>query len=120
MSIDFDTARATVAKHINADYYSPDDELVILDDMTITKPYGWVFFFDSRLHVETGSFAYALGGNGPIVVEAESGELTELGTARAPEREIAAFEQKRGLSSGKTHDTRLERRTRGGAAPHDG
>lgn len=97
MGIDFSAARALALKSINDDYANPDDELVILDERTITKPYGWIFFYDSKRHTETRSFLDALGGNGPIVVEAESGEITELGTARAPEKEIAAFEQKRGL-----------------------
>jgi len=98
MKLDFETAKALVLERLNKDYHDPDDSLVLLDEMTITKPYGWVFFCASRPPTETGSFLHMLGGNGPIVVEAESGEISRLGSGRAPETEVAEFERKRGLS----------------------
>lgn len=100
MSMEFETAKALALERINKNYHDPDDSLVLLEDMTISKPYGWVFFYDSKRHTETGSFLHMLGGNGPIVVEAKSGKISLLGSARAPEIEVAELEKKRGLASG--------------------
>ena len=36
------------------------DGFVILDQDTIQKPWGWVFFYDSRKHEETGDFKYMI------------------------------------------------------------
>jgi hypothetical protein len=71
--------------------------LVVVDEMTLTKPYGWVFFYNSRLYLETRDILHAVAGNGPVVVLADTGEVVTLGTARPSEDEIAGFEQKRGL-----------------------
>lgn len=96
MKCNSSAARAAVLHHIN----EHDDDLVILDDLTITKPYGWVFFFNTRLYAVTKNPLDSLGGNGPIVVESATGELTALGTAGDPKDEISAFEMKKGLSPG--------------------
>ncbi len=42
--IDHATARALVTQHINAGYRVPGDQLVVLDEETLEKDYGWVFF----------------------------------------------------------------------------
>lgn len=59
--------------------------------------YGWIFFYDSRRHIETASVLDAIGGNGSLVILAANGEAVALGTARRPEEEILRFEQERGL-----------------------
>ena len=64
---------------------------------TITKPYGWIFFYNSRTYLETGNVLAMLAGNGPVVVLSSSGEVVMLGTARPTEAEISAFEDSRGL-----------------------
>lgn len=99
--IDLATARRLALEEAHADFNEPEG-LALLDDMTITKPYGWVFFYDAKDHIESGDPMDALGGNGPIVVEKDGGRVTPLGSARAPETEIATFEQERGLSTGST------------------
>lgn len=96
--MNLEDARQLALAEAHRDYHTPDG-LALLDDMTITKPYGWVFFYDSKRHMLTGSPLHALGGNGPIVVEKDSGRVTPLDSARAPETEIAAFEQENGLEA---------------------
>jgi len=76
-----------------------DGGLVILDEMTIQTRYGWVFVYDSRRHVETGDILDAIGGNGPLVILAATGEVVALGTARTPDEEIARFEEARSLGA---------------------
>ncbi|MBW8185385.1 YrhB domain-containing protein [Shewanella nanhaiensis] len=57
------------------------EELVILDDETLTESFGWVFFYNTKKFQETGDFRYMVGGNAPIIIDKKSGRLSETGTA---------------------------------------
>jgi len=65
---------------------------VILDDATLERPYGWIFFYQSRTYVETGNFSDILAGNAPLIVDRFDGELRVTGTARPVEEYLAAYE----------------------------
>lgn len=73
--------------------------LALVDEMTLEKPYGWVFFYNSRRFLETRDMLHGIAGNGPVVVVASTGEVVTLGSSRAPAEEVAEFERQRGLSS---------------------
>ena len=74
------------------------DEPVILDQDTIERPFGWVFFYDSRRHQETDEFEYTLAGNAPLIVNRHDGSLYSTGTALPVEHYIRAYEER--LASG--------------------
>jgi hypothetical protein len=74
-----------------------DGGVAILSHATLDRPYGWVFFYNAKRYLETGDPLEALGGNSPILVEADSGELTLLGTAEPVEDALQRFEDARGL-----------------------
>lgn len=76
--------------------YQGREDIVVDDKHTITKPYGWVFFYNSRRFLEHGEALHALGGNGPIVVESVTGRVSRLGTAHPVVQEIADFESRNG------------------------
>lgn len=60
----------------------PDgDELVIADESTIERSWGWVFFYSSKLWLQTREARFALAGNAPLIVARETGRVTETGTA---------------------------------------
>lgn len=69
-------------------------ELVLLDRSTRETAFGWVFFYDSKEHLETGDFRYALAGNAPIVVTLADGRVHETGTARPLEEYLREFTKK--------------------------
>jgi hypothetical protein len=54
-------------------------QLVLLDQQTLERDFGWVFFYDSRLRLETGEFRHNLAGNAPIVVTKADGKLHVTG-----------------------------------------
>jgi hypothetical protein len=56
-------------------------ELVLMDQQTLERPFGWVFFYDAKRHLETGDFRHALAGNAPILVTKADGRIHETGTA---------------------------------------
>ncbi|MCL2779532.1 MAG: YrhB family protein [Polyangiaceae bacterium] len=89
-------ARTAVLKRIHEEGFK-DDEVAILDSETIEKPYGWIFFFNSRRYVETGNMMHSFFGYGPVVVIAKTGEIIML-TSRAPtEGYIKELEDERHL-----------------------
>lgn len=76
------------------DGYWPDKpELVILEDVTITKDYGWVFFYQSKAYLETNSISDSLAGNAPYIVNKHSGKISETGTAQPIEKYIEDYER---------------------------
>ena len=75
---------------------NPRNEPVILDEQTIVKPYGWVFFYNSRAYLETRDAFYGLMGNGPVVIE-HSGRIHHLGTHASAEEMLGELEAERGL-----------------------
>lgn len=74
-------AKALVEGFIANDDPSGGDVVIVLDGETIERPWGWVFFYNSRRFVETGDLSSCLTGNAPILVERSSGRLIETGTA---------------------------------------
>ncbi len=62
---------------------------------------GWVFFYDSIAHQESGDFLALLGGNAPILIDRETGQIQPTGTARPIEEYIEEYaERKRRLREG--------------------
>ena len=75
------------------DWLPPEDELIIVDEATIERPWGWVFFHTSKKWKETGNFKYAILGNAPIIVEKATWKLITTGTARSIEHYIENYER---------------------------
>ncbi len=83
-----------VYREINASASSGDrEEFVILDDLTREKPWGWVFFYNSKSFVETGDINDSLAGNAPYIVNKHTGELFVTGTAEEIEHYIEQYEK---------------------------
>jgi hypothetical protein len=94
-TVDRDTAKRLVTDYINSSYNVEGDELVVIEEETIERPYGWVFVYNSRQYLETGQFRYMLAGNGPIVVERADGSMHQLGTALPMEESMRLYEERR-------------------------
>jgi len=71
-----------------------DDLFVVVDEHTIEKPFGWVFFYNSKKFVETGIFQYRLAGNGPVIVNKFSGDVEFHGSAESLEEIIEDYLRK--------------------------
>jgi Immunity protein 35 len=89
-------ARKIVLDTIQSMEYSvPNDKLIILDNLTIEKPYAWIFTYTSKLWHETEDNKYALGGNAPIIVDKKSGEQTSYSTAFSLDTLIDKYEEEK-------------------------
>ena len=56
---------------------------------------GWFFCFQSREYLETGEFSSQLAGNSPFIVDKDTGEIHELGTAYPIEKYLQDYEWKK-------------------------
>ncbi len=74
-------ARELAMAKIRSSWSVRDDEPVIADEATREEDFGWVFFYNSRRYRETKKMAFALAGNGPVVVDRVSEAVTMLGSA---------------------------------------
>jgi hypothetical protein len=63
-----------------------DDRLTIIAERTLSKPYGWVFFYGSRDAQEH------IAGNAPIIVDRIDGEIRVTGTAHSLDTYIRKYE----------------------------
>lgn len=74
------------------------DIAVIVENETLTRPWGWIFFYQSRHYLETGDVSSCLAGNAPIIVNARTGVAQVTGTAHPIEHYIAEYERAEGLA----------------------
>ncbi|WP_409075526.1 YrhB domain-containing protein [Pantoea sp. C3] len=56
---------------------------------------GWFFCFQSREYLETGEFSAQLAGNSPFIIDKDTGEIHELGTAYPIEKYLQDYEEKK-------------------------
>lgn len=68
------------------------DEFVLCSEDTIERGFGWLFFYQSKAFIDSGELKYRLAGNGPIVVEKDSGNVTIHGSVPSVEEIIAKLE----------------------------
>ena len=88
-----------INKHLKKIQVSIGEEIVLIDEATIEKDFGWVFFYDSKKGVDTGNFLDSLYGNTPLIVDREDGCVYETGTAYPVEVYIENYKREKGKNS---------------------
>ena len=92
--MNLDDAKAIVEHEMNKGYVPTDDgPLVVLDQYTKEKTYGWIFAVNTRRFSETGDFDACAIGIGPIVFVSEDRSIHQLGAGCDEDEEIAEFER---------------------------
>lgn len=91
-------ARKAVEAHLGIGS-SADPEVAILEDSTLERDFGWVFFYQSTEFIRSGDYADSLAGNAALIVDRTTGELFETGTAHPTGEYIRNYE-----FSGNPHD----------------
>ncbi len=77
--IDQETARQIAIQSLHTIYIDGHD-IVILDGATEERPYGWIFYYQSKQYLETREFVNMMFV-GPIVVEKQTGAPHSLGSS---------------------------------------
>lgn len=93
--IEFEQALQKVTQMLPGDFDGADgdDELIVVIEETIERPFGWVFFYTSKKLLETGDPRYFVAGNGPFIVNRHSGQIVETGTAFDIDHYIDEYEK---------------------------
>ena len=87
-----DQAKNIVENRLSAAHEAAEPEVVIVDSATIERSFGWAFFYESRLYLQTGEFMHRLVGNAPIIVNRYTGEVVSTGTAHPTEYYLEQYE----------------------------
>ena len=92
MITDIYEAKIIAENYFNSKYDSKDDILIILDDLTVIKEYGWYFCPASMRYLETRNPTHMIAGGGPILIERLTGKVVPMGTARPLKYYISKYE----------------------------
>jgi hypothetical protein len=97
--IDFNLAKEIALRHIKSNYQVPnkEEEISIVDDLTVEKEWGWIFIYQSHKWIETRDRRYQILGFCPIVIEKFDGNLYYLDEGVNMEECIKKYENRRKL-----------------------
>jgi hypothetical protein len=73
---------------------TPADPFIVVENDTIEKSFGWVFFYNSKKFLETGEFRQRLAGNGPVIVNKHNGSIEFFGTNKPPQEIVEEYEKR--------------------------
>jgi hypothetical protein len=91
MTITRDEAQRIARDYVKSKEAGAGCELVLLDERTMERDFGWIFFYNSKSYLETGEIRHTLAGNTPIVVTRADGKAHLTGTALPVERYLEKF-----------------------------
>ena len=69
------------------------EEVQILDDATIGKEWGYIFFYQSIKYIKSGDFRDMLAGNAPYIINKHNGEIIVTGTTHDLDFYIEEYEK---------------------------
>ena len=88
-------ARALVEAEIHRpDPYGARGSVEIVEDSTIERAWGCVFFYQASEYLRTGNVSAALAGNAPYIVNRHTGEVIVTGTAWPTQKYIDDYESR--------------------------
>lgn len=72
----------------------PEDRMVLQEEKTQERSFGWVFAYTTRRYLETGDFNDTVPGVGPLIVFRHDGSFEFLTTSLPPERLLKDVEER--------------------------
>lgn len=91
--LDSKDAMRAVSDHLSKLEKVVGEPLALIENETIEKPFGWIFFYNSKKYTDTGDIKYMLAGNAPIILDKNTGKIHETGTAYPVEYYIEEYER---------------------------
>ncbi len=92
--LSFQQARDIAENYIHTPGFSKPYEIVIADNYIIEKPYAWIFPYNTKRALEGDIFA-SLGGNSPIFVDKQDGNISIFPSYLSLEGMIDKYEEER-------------------------
>lgn len=98
MKITYEQAIKIASEHIELGQIPVEDRLdgnkmILRDEDTIEKVYGWYFCPVPSMLLKTGDEKYVMIGNLPFLVKKDGGEIVEFGSAYSIEQNIKLYEE---------------------------
>jgi len=93
--ISLSQAQALAQTALNHD----DEDFVIVPGSTMEREFGWVFFYQSRRYLETGDLTERIVGNGPVIVNRITSQVTIFGSSQPIEHYIEKYQATLGSGS---------------------
>ncbi len=90
-------AERAALNYIAGSLLPPKNEPALVEDATVEKPWGWVFFWNTRLFTETGDLMHAVIGPAPVCVDRRDGSAASIDALRPLDRELRRYERKIGV-----------------------
>jgi len=72
---------------------SNQENLTIVDDLTIEKQYAWIFQYTSERFLQTGDLSLAIAGNSPLFISKTSGQPSQYRTGLSIDQMIEEYEE---------------------------
>jgi hypothetical protein len=91
--LDFNQSKNLAQLKLNELQASSKLEIIFIDEATISFEYGWVFFYQSKIFLETQNLDFMLGGNAPILVDKFDGIILITGTGKSIQEYIKIYSQ---------------------------
>jgi reverse gyrase len=93
MAITEEEARRRAEEELQRLFVDAATLLHVFDRPSLTRPYGWVFSWQSERYLETRDFMDVVVANSPLLVLRSSGKVIALPTCRTAEDSLARYEQ---------------------------
>ncbi|MGG8496185.1 hypothetical protein ACQY1Q_07190 [Tenacibaculum sp. TC6] len=71
---------------------SSEDELIIIEDITLEKLYGNIYYYEFKRFIETGNNKYSVAICAPFLVEKEMGRVVNFSTSGYLENHLKDYE----------------------------
>ena len=68
-----------------------------MEPAIVEGPWGWVFFWNTGLYLETGDLEHAMVGAPPLCVDREHGSVSTVANVEPLTRELRKYERKIGV-----------------------
>jgi len=78
-----------------------EHQYVLLEKQTQEHDFGWVFFYTNRKHAQSGDPKDMVPGDGPLVVERDTGYSEFLPTSVPPATAIGSYKKRKQEREGK-------------------
>jgi hypothetical protein len=69
------------------------EQFVVVEEKTIERTFGWIFFYNSKTFLETGNPICRLAGNGPVFVNKMTGRIDFFGSIPSLDVILAGYER---------------------------
>lgn len=99
MDIKYEDAKKMAIDYVNSHQLPESEQLdgnkmILVEDKTIEKDYGWYFFSSASKWLETGKFRYAVAGGAPFLIRKDTGELITFLSSYSIDEIIETYEKR--------------------------